>query len=114
MDIFGIERQIQAALEVHRVLMPGGRLMIEAADLEGEGRSWQAEAKRHKELYPQRPYGTIRAQIEGGVGEREFNIFPKEQLVAILEAVGFVKVELQTYKTENNVPRIVVYAKKPA
>ena len=78
--------------------------MIEAADLEGEGKSWQAEARKYKGLHPQRPYGTIRTQIEGGVGEREFNIFPKEQLVAILEASGFEEVELQTYTTENNVP----------
>lgn len=104
MDVHGVEGQIQSALEAYRVLVPGGRLMIEAADLEGEGKSWQAEARKYKGLHPQRPYGTIRTQIEGGVGEREFNIFPKEQLVAILEASGFEEVELQTYTTENNVP----------
>jgi len=113
MDVEGIEGQIQAAIEAHRVLKPGGRIMIEAADLEGEGKSWQETAQEHKRLNPDSPYGTIKANVEGGVGERRFNIFPKEQLLAMLEAVGFSDVELETYMTENNVPRIVVYATKP-
>jgi len=113
MDVEGMEGQIQAAIEAYRVLKTGGRIMIEAADLEGEGKSWQATAREYKRQNPEKSYGTIKTNVEGGVGERRFNIFPKEQLLAMFEFVGFSEVELVTYQTENNVPRIIVYAKKP-
>lgn len=108
-DLVLRKQQLGAMDELRRVIVPGGLFYFDVPSLEGEyGYADLADA--YRATHPDEPYGMLRRRFPGG-REKQFYIYPKAELDAILDYSGFSIEQSDDWVTHSHQARRTVVAR---